>query len=102
VANYTIYDCRAGSLSFALLGDRAINPHRQTIVARDRDTGALLARTTARPGRVTRFVVPLPAGRAACHISFLVTPTAIPAETTASGDTRVLGIRFLHPLYQPG
>ena len=113
VANYTIYDCRGGTLSFALLGDRAINRHRQTIVARDRDTGALLARTTARPGRVARFVVPLPAGPGGVPHFILshsdgdpggddgirryagprdsLSPSALPAWLDP-GDERVLGL----------
>jgi hypothetical protein len=102
VAHYTIYDCRGGTLSFALLGDPGINRHRQRIVARDSATGRLLARTSARPGRIARITVPLPDGQRVCNVTFAVRPTAIPADTTASADTRALGIRFLHPLYRPG
>lgn len=101
VVNYTIYDCRGGSLNIALLGDPGINPHRQKIVARDRDSGKLLARKSARPGRIVRFSVAMPPDRPVCRVSFSITPTAVPALTTKSGDTRVLGTRFLHPLYVP-
>lgn len=100
-AIYTVYGCKGGTLLVALLGDRGINPHRQKIVAIDTDTRRLLARTGARPNKLTRFSVPVPSGHRVCRVSFTVTPTAIPSETIGSPDTRVLGIRFLRALYRP-
>jgi hypothetical protein len=101
VATYDIFGCRGGSMQVTFLGDPGINPHRQTIVAYSRDTGKVLARTTAKPGRRVPFSVPLPTGVPACHLSFAVKPTAVPALTIRSGDTRVLGTRFLNPRYVP-
>src|SRR6185312_93388 len=100
-ASYTIYNCHGGRLRLALLGDPGINPHRQRIVASDADTGRRLARTSARPGHLVRFVVPVPSGQRTCRIGFAITPTAVPNETVKNGDTRTLGIRFLHPAYLP-
>jgi hypothetical protein len=100
-ASFTIYNCRGGRLKLTLLGDRGINPHRQRIVARDTDSGRLLARTRARPSVPVGFVVPVPDGKRTCRIGFTVTPTAVPAETIHTGDTRTLGIRFLNPAYLP-
>jgi hypothetical protein len=100
-ASFTIYHCRGGRLRLGLLGDPGINPHLQRIVARDADSGRLLARTSARPGHLVRLLVPMPEGKATCRIGFTVTPTAVPAETIHTGDTRALGIRFLRPAYLP-
>ena len=85
----------------AFLSDPTNNPHRQTIVAYNRDTGKILAQTKAKPGHRVPFSVPLPKGVPACHLSFSVKPTAVPALTSQSGDTRVLGTRFLNPRYVP-
>jgi hypothetical protein len=101
VATYDIFGCRGGSMHVTFQSDPATNPHRQSIVAYNRDTGAVLARTTAKPGHLTPFSVPLPKGIPACHLSFSITPTAIPDLRTRSGDTRVLGTRFLNPRYVP-
>jgi hypothetical protein len=101
VATYDIFRCRGGSMRVTFQSDPAINPHRQSIVAYNRDTGAILARTTAKPGRLTPFSVPLPTGVPACHLGFSIKPTAIPNLITRSGDTRVLGTRFLNPRYVP-
>ena len=101
VATYDIFGCRGGSMHVTFQSDPATNPHRQTIVAYNRDTSAILARTTAKPGHLTPFSVPLPKGVPACHLGFEVKPTAIPDLRTRSGDTRVLGTRFLNPRYVP-
>ena len=71
--------------------------HRRT----RRRSGRLLARTSARPSHLVRFVVPVPDGKRTCRIGFTVTPTAVPAETIHTGDTRELGIRMLRPVYSP-
>jgi hypothetical protein len=101
-ATFTIYDCRGGRLRLALLSDPHINPYRQHIVARDSGSGRVLARTVSRPNaKVVRFAVPVPSGQSTCRIAFTVSPTGVPAERIQSGDTRQLGIRFLHPAYEP-
>ena len=101
VATYDIFHCRGGSMQVTFLSDPTINPHRQSIVAYNRDTGKILAQTKAKPGHRVPFSVPLPKGVPACHLSFSVKPTAVPALTSQSGDTRVLGTRFLNPRYVP-
>ena len=98
-AAFTIYGCQGGTLSATLLGDRALNPHPQTITA---SAGSRrMARTTVPSGRRARFEIPLVAKKHVCDVNLAVTPTAVPAQAIGTLDTRELGIRILRPTYRP-
>ncbi len=98
-AAFTIYGCEGGTLSVTLLGDAALNPQPQTVTATS--GSRLLAQAAVRPGREARFEIPLVAKKHVCDGSLAVTPTAVPALTIGTPDTRELGIRMLRPAYSP-
>ncbi len=97
-ASFTIYHCRGGRVTAQPPGRPRDQPRPATIVA---DRLAPARANAARPSVPVGFVVPVPDGKPTCRIGFSITPTAVPAETIHTGDTRTLGIRFLNPAYLP-
>jgi hypothetical protein len=100
--NFGFYACEGGTLTVTLLGDPALTPRGQTVVA-SAGTKApkVVARTTVKPGRRVRFTVPLAPEGHICSVSLAVSPTAVPAQRTGTADTRTLGIRMLNPVVRP-
>jgi hypothetical protein len=99
---FGFYACEGGTLTVTLLGDPALTPQGQTVVASAGTTKPkVVARTTARPGRRVRFTIPLVPENHICSVSLAVSPTAVPAQRIGTADARTLGIRMLHPVYSP-
>ena len=85
-----------------LLGDPALTPQGQTVVASAGTTKPkVVARTTVRPGHPVRFRIPLVPEQHICSVSLAVSPTAVPAQRIGTADARTLGIRMLNPVYSP-
>ena len=75
VATYDIFGCRGGSMHVTFQSDPATNPHRQSIVAYNRDTGARSSRARLRSRGTSR--------RSRCR-----SRRAFPPATSASRSSR--------------
>jgi hypothetical protein len=97
------YRCHGGVLRATVQSDPAILRNAtQTLTAYEgMDTTKPIAHTKARAGQVTTFTVPLRSRGGTCSTTIGITPTAVPAQVTPSGDTRELGTRFLRFDYEP-
>jgi hypothetical protein len=94
--------CSKGTLTVRLTGDPVLQPKPQTVVATNGTRE--LGRIVVRPRRFNvPFTVMVPErgedGR--CHVTFRVSPTAVPAQVLGTPDTRELGIRFENIAYRP-
>jgi hypothetical protein len=99
---FGFYACNGGTLTVTLLGDPALTPRGQAVVASVGTTKPkVVARTKARPGHRVRFVIPLVAENHICSVSLAVSPTSVPQQRIGTPDLRVLGIRMLNPVFRP-
>lgn len=100
---WTKYDCRGGVLRARVLSDPAILRNAsQTLTAYEgTDATKPLGHKTVRPGVPTTFAVHLRSTGKTCSTTISVSPTAVPAQVTHSGDARQLGTRFLRFDYEP-
>jgi hypothetical protein len=98
--DYTLYRCRRGVLTARVLGDPKLEPHRESIVASS--DGKAVATKLFVPGRrPVTFGVPLRSSGGLCHVTFTVSPTAVPSQVLGTPDTRTLGVRFLSFTFRP-
>ena len=98
--DYTLYRCRRGVLTARVLGDPKLEPHRESIVASSH--GRTVATKSFVPGRrPVPMRVPLRGGGGLCHVTFTVSPTAVPSQVLGTPDTRTLGVRFLSFTFRP-
>jgi hypothetical protein len=82
-----------------LTSDPNSHPFPQTITA---TVGNKQYKKVLRPGQFyAPFSVPVTPVDHVCHVTYSVSPTAIPAQTIHNGDTRTLGIRFVRVVYRP-
>jgi hypothetical protein len=98
-ATYTEYNCTGGTVLVRLTSDPNSHPFPQTITA---TVGNKQYKKVLRPRQFyAPFSVPVTPVDHVCHVTYSVSPTAIPAQTIQNGDTRTLGIRFVRVVYRP-
>jgi Dolichyl-phosphate-mannose-protein mannosyltransferase len=100
---YTRRRCQPGRLTISLASDDRLFLEPQTVVARS--NGHVVGRARLRGNGQVALSVPVARepGTTDCGIVYTVSPTAVPAEVTAGGnsDPRRLGAHFKRFVYTP-
>lgn len=96
---YSRFNCRGGRLTVTVQSDGGLFRQPQTV--RAVTAGGMRALRVA-PGQTGRLTVRLRPGDRACAVTFLVSPTAVPARVQPGAvDERELGMHFLDFRYRP-
>jgi hypothetical protein len=100
-AEYTRLDCRGGSVTVRLQSDPGLFTKAQTVVASV--GGREVGRVKVVPTATRLLTAPLERDNRTCKVTFMVTPTAVPAIVTKgeNPDPRELGIHFTQFRYRP-
>ena len=93
-ASFVAYDCDGGRLRLRLAGEPRLHPGPVTVIASS--GGRRTAKLVVPSGLASHpYTIPLVSSGGACQVDFVVSPTAVPADTIGGQDTRALGIRFM-------
>jgi hypothetical protein len=102
VLDYTRYACSGGRLDVAVTTNSLLVTAPQTVSVSV--GGQLVGTEVVGPGVVDQpaAVELTPDADGACRARFLVSPTVVPNDVLANGDTRELGVQFTRLEFAPG
>jgi len=96
---YTRYDCAGGSVRIVLASDAVLHPNPVTVTPFVE--GVAQEPVSVPPTGETAVTTALVPVDGACHVRYLVDPTAVPAIVFGSPDTRALGVLVRDVVYEP-